>query len=336
MFTRKAWISALFLVIVALTIPGLCQATTYYISPSGDNGNDGLSSSYPWKTFSHAIPELDPGDTLIVMDGTYSVAAGTGLPSISCGSNANNGTEGQPITIQAENERAALLESTGDDNTAFRMSGCSYWNVIGLRGKSADLPTASGGKQHSVFEITGSNHIKLQRLLATHNNRYFNCATIAVSNSSYSLVEECEAYYFHRHGISIYRSDHITVRRSYVNSRGYSDIPGGCPSHSGYGAEYRGDEGMTFYQTTDSTNENCISEGNEFFGNSGQRNQYLGSIALNSLWGFVVGHHCCDGYMEARDNTYINNVAVGSTYHGFLTQSDVNVFVDHYSATSCP
>ena len=330
MFTRKALISTLFLVIVALTVPGLSHGATYYISPSGSDSNDGLSSSYPWKTFSHAIPELDPGDTLIVMNGTYSVAAGTGLPSISCGTNANNGTEAQPITIQAQNERAPLLESTGDDNTAFRMSGCSYWNVHGLRGKSADLATGDGGKQHSVFEISASNHIKLQRLLATHNNRYFNSQAISVGNSSYSLVEECEAYYFHRHGISIYRSDHITVRRCYVNSRGYSDIAEGCPSHAG--AEGLGDEGMTFYQTTDSINENCISEGNEFFGNSGQRNQYLGSIALNNLYGFVVGHHAADGYMEARDNNYINNVALGSTYHGFLTQSDVNCFVDHLTS----
>jgi hypothetical protein len=36
--------------------------------------------------------------------------------------------------------------------------------------------------------------------------------------------------------------------------------------------------------------------------------------------------------MEARDNTYVNNVAVGSQYHGFLTQSDVNVFVDHLTS----
>ena len=266
----------------------------------------------------------------MVMDGTYSVSGGTGLPAITCGSNANNGTEGQPITIQAQNERGALLQSTGDFNHAFYMNGCSYWNVIGLRGKSADLPDAEGGKPYSVFAISDSDHITLRRLLASHPNRYGNSQTIQVSESSDSLVEECEAYYFHRHGISIYRSDHITVRRSYVNSRGYADIPGGCPSH--VGAEGRGDEGITLYQTTDSIVENCISEGNEFFGNSGQGNQYLGSIALNNLWGFAVGHHCCDDFMEATDNTYVNNVVVGSQYHGFLTQSDVDVFVDHLTS----
>ena len=326
----KAWIATIVLLLIVLTVPPPSHGETYYISPGGLDTNDGLSASFPWKTFAHAIPELQPGDTLILLDGIYSVSGGTGLPAITCGSNANNGTEGQPITIRAENERGALLESTGDWHHAFYMNGCSHWNVIGLRGKSADLPEAEGGKPYSVFTITKSDHILLQRLLATHPNRYGNSQAIQVSESSDSLVEECEAYYFHRHGISIYRSDHITVRRSYVNSRDYADIPGGCPSHAG--AEGRGDEGMTLYQTTDSIVENCISEGNEFFGNSGQRNHYLGSISLDNLYGFVVGHHCCDDFMEARDNTYVNNVAVGSQYHGFLTQSDVNVFVDHLTS----
>jgi parallel beta-helix repeat protein len=330
MLNRKAWILVLFSVIVSLTAPNLGQGATYYISPSGSDLYNGLSPSFPWLTFSHAILQLTHGDTLIVMDGTYSVAEGTGLPAISCGSNANNGTEEQPITIQAQNERGALLQSTGDLHHAFYMNGCSYWNVIGLRGKSADLPDAEGGKPYSVFAISDSDHITLRRLLSSHPNRYGNSQTIQVSESSYSLVEECEAYYFHRHGISIYRSDYITVRRCYVNSRGYADIPGGCPSHAG--AEERGDEGITLYQTTDSIVENCISEGNEFFGNSGQGNQYLGSIALNNLWGFTVGHHCCDDFMEATDNTYVNNVVVGSQYHGFLTQSDVDVFVDHLTS----
>jgi hypothetical protein len=326
----KSWILIISFLMVAVAIPNLGQGATYYISPSGSNSYDGLSPSSPWKTFGYAIPRLTPGDTLMVMEGTYSVSGGTGLPAITCGSNANNGTEAQPITIQAENERAALLQSTGDYHQAFYMNGCSYWNVIGLRGQSADLPPDQGGKPYSVFTIYKSDHITLQRLLAAYPNRYGNSQAIQVSESSDSLVEECEAYYFHRHGISIYRSNHITVRRSYVNSREYADIPGGNPSHAG--AEGLGDEGLTLYQTTDSIVENCISEGNEFFGNSGQRNKYLGSMALNNLYGFVVGHHCCEEMMEAKDNVYINNVAVGSKYHGFLTQSDVNVFIDHLTS----
>jgi len=223
-YRTKFWIHTFVFLMIALAVPHLSRGETYYISPSGSNFNNGLSSSSPWKTFGYAIPRLQPGDTLMVMDGTYSVSAGTGLPAITCGSNANNGFEGQPITIRAENERAALLQSTGDYRHAFYMNHCSYWNVIGLRGQGADLPPDQGGKPYSVFAISQSDHITLQRLLAAYPNRYGNSHPIQVSGCPNSLIEECEAYYFHRHGISIFQSDHVTVRRCYVNSRGYADI----------------------------------------------------------------------------------------------------------------
>ena len=331
---KKGRIFTFAFLILVLAIPNLSRAATYYISPEGSDSLTGLSSLSPWKTFRYAIPQLQPGDTLVVMDGVYrAVPMTTGLPFIRCGEggNARNGTETEPITIQAENERQALLQSAGDYQHALYMNNCSHWNLIGLRGQSADLPSSQGGKPYSVFAINNSNHIVLKRLLATHPNRYGNSHPIQVSGCANSLVEECEAYYFHRHGISIFQSDHITVRRCYVHSRGYADIPGsGYASHQG--AENGGDEGITLYWTTDSIIENCISEDNEYFGNSGQRNRYLGSIALGNLWGFAVGHHCCENVMEARDNIYIDNVVIGSKYHGFLTQSDINTFVDHLTS----
>ena len=46
-------------------------ATTYYISPSGNDNNSGITSSEPWSTFDRAWEDLNPGDTLILMDGVY-------------------------------------------------------------------------------------------------------------------------------------------------------------------------------------------------------------------------------------------------------------------------
>ena len=60
--------------IVSLQIAG---ATTYYISPSGNDSNSG-SSTVPWKTFSKAFSTMKGGDELILQDGVYSEAAGTG------------------------------------------------------------------------------------------------------------------------------------------------------------------------------------------------------------------------------------------------------------------
>jgi len=44
---------------------------TYYIAPWGNDSNDGLSLSTAWKTLTYAIPQLDAGDTLYIVNGTY-------------------------------------------------------------------------------------------------------------------------------------------------------------------------------------------------------------------------------------------------------------------------
>ena len=54
---------------------------TYYLSPSGSNSASGTSAGSPWKTFQDAFSRMSPGDELILLDGTYSEAAGTGYIS---------------------------------------------------------------------------------------------------------------------------------------------------------------------------------------------------------------------------------------------------------------
>jgi len=49
-----------------------------FISPSGDDNSDGLTSQTPFKTFAHAFSNMTAGDELILLDGNYSVASGTG------------------------------------------------------------------------------------------------------------------------------------------------------------------------------------------------------------------------------------------------------------------
>ncbi|MBI3546806.1 MAG: hypothetical protein HY081_09495 [Gammaproteobacteria bacterium] len=54
------------------------SATTYYISPTGSNWNNGKSSAAPFKSFEHAFNKMSAGDELVLLDGTYSEAADTG------------------------------------------------------------------------------------------------------------------------------------------------------------------------------------------------------------------------------------------------------------------
>ena len=50
------------------------SAADYYISPNGNDSNSGTSQSAPLKTFNNAWQKIQPGDTLYLLDGTYTTA----------------------------------------------------------------------------------------------------------------------------------------------------------------------------------------------------------------------------------------------------------------------
>ncbi|MFC0536747.1 right-handed parallel beta-helix repeat-containing protein [Pelagicoccus mobilis] len=47
-------------------------ATTYYVSPDGDDRNAGTSEEEPFRVVQRAVNEMNAGDTLVVLDGVYS------------------------------------------------------------------------------------------------------------------------------------------------------------------------------------------------------------------------------------------------------------------------
>lgn len=53
-----------------LTGAGAAFAADYYLSPAGSDGAAG-SVGQPWKSFAHAVAQLQPGDTLYLRSGTY-------------------------------------------------------------------------------------------------------------------------------------------------------------------------------------------------------------------------------------------------------------------------
>lgn len=91
----------------------LGTGTHYYLSTTGSDSNDGLSSgSGAFRTFNYAQAQLSPGDILNIDEGTYQESSTEGYISPSGGQNGGvinraawaitvSGTEGQPITIRA-------------------------------------------------------------------------------------------------------------------------------------------------------------------------------------------------------------------------------------------
>ena len=128
------------LTLVASLLSTNADAATYYLSPVGSDSQSGISSSHPWRTFRFAISKLRPGDTLLLLDGKYT-NANSGMPQFTCGRDANNGTSSQPITMKAQNERKAHIQSDGTLVPLF-IKQCSYWVIEGIYLRSADNPTS--------------------------------------------------------------------------------------------------------------------------------------------------------------------------------------------------
>ena len=80
----------LILLLAAAAPSGTAQGGTYYVSPAGSDQAAGTAPGTAWKTLQHAADSVGPGDTVIVLPGTY---AGFNLTA--------SGTSGAPITFTA-------------------------------------------------------------------------------------------------------------------------------------------------------------------------------------------------------------------------------------------
>lgn len=65
-------------VIAVCCLAAPAWAATFYISPGGSDWSRGTEASRPVKTFARAFGLMSGGDTLVLLDGVYAQAAGTG------------------------------------------------------------------------------------------------------------------------------------------------------------------------------------------------------------------------------------------------------------------
>ena len=89
--------------------------TTYYVSSIiGSDSNAGTSSSAPLATLQDAANLVKAGDTVLVMNGTYtSPGGGTDVLDIT-----TSGTASAPITFQAAPGQTPVINSSGAWNAS--------------------------------------------------------------------------------------------------------------------------------------------------------------------------------------------------------------------------
>jgi hypothetical protein len=306
------------------------DSTNYYISPSGNDTNSGNAQN-PWKTFRHSRVYLTPGVTLNVMDGTYTKAT-SGLPLINCNAGWSNGTASQPITISALHERQALLQGDGNGDV-FSMAHCSYWNVVGMHGSSADNPgmcfngVGSNCSTGNVFIFTGVSHVTVRRNIVDHNNRFSNSHLITFQYASHNnLVEENELYYFSRHGLDDYSNGNTSLseanefRRNFGNDRGWAaTVPPGAWPGSCCSGQLTVIYASGFDYVENNIGENTASDMRcAYVGTGCPGTQHLGNIAIAGAAGSRTLANPSAGNGDlVRDQLWVDNIVVNSPGTGF-------------------
>lgn len=122
-YIRRA-VMAMSLIAAISCLASASWATTYYVSPSGSNGNNGTSSSTPYQTIQQALNTVRAGDTVNIMAGTYN--AGLVLMT--------SGTNGAPITVQSYNGASVTINSGNSRAVCLTNSSGSinYYTIKGL------------------------------------------------------------------------------------------------------------------------------------------------------------------------------------------------------------
>jgi Chondroitinase B len=179
--------------------PKPAWAATYYIGPDGQDQQTGASPQRAWATFAHAWTQLQPGDTLLIMDGVYTEAIEP----------QTNGRPDQPITIRAQHDGQVVID--GQDQRIPVYLYRDYYQIEGIVARNGN---------HTVYFISGS-HNTLRRVSGYDANPDVNSDVFAIFDSHNNLIEDCIAAGVGRKMVMIYRGSHNTIRRCFTDWRAW-------------------------------------------------------------------------------------------------------------------
>ena len=111
------------------------QASTFYVSTSGNDTNPGTSAS-PWRTIQHAANTAAAGDTVYIRGGTYKESVTI---------NVSGSASGGYITFQSYSGETAIVDGTGlsvpGEAGLINIVDHSYIKIVGLEIGADDYVT---------------------------------------------------------------------------------------------------------------------------------------------------------------------------------------------------
>ncbi len=190
------------ILILVLMISNISFAKSYYISPTGDNGNSGDNILTPWATWERiSAPRwsnlLQPGDIVFIRGGLYQ-SPNTSLPLevAACYWQDINGTATSYITIQNYPGEFPVLDCSNvgipiyTDPFIITMRNCHYVHVKGLHLKNLRQICCNQGISRG-FEIYGSSFCIFEQIEVDHiGGSGFVC-----TNSNDILYKNCDSHH---------------------------------------------------------------------------------------------------------------------------------------------
>jgi hypothetical protein len=312
-------------------------AATYYISPTGSDLANGQSTGAPWATFAHSYTVLSPGDTLILMDGTYTERL---APTIS-------GTAGNPITFQSANRGLAIIQPSSNSNAILAYSTVAavrgYLTFDGLIARSTgEYSAIRVASDDNVNESQMVNNIIVKNTGAYGSAQETNTVVIDIGNNARdSLFEDVWAYGRSRKAMQVFGSLRITVRRAvlrYDYWEGDSYIPSDPRGvFSGYNTQYSVFENIIAIDsaptppgyTADRSNFTSSGNANTALVSGSSHNSYRGLLGLNG-YGNNLEINGGSGNPN-HENTFKDLIGWDSQYYGVNFQGNDTGSVVTYS-----
>ena len=216
-------------ILLCLTSISIHSQQNYYVSSSlGDNNNAGTSENSPFQTINRAFDNVEPGDTIYVMDGTYTNPDyGTANPHSSDGSQSTNmnnppavivnksGTAGNYITLR--NLPGHNPKIKFDGRGGILINGSQSYLII--EGFEIEGPGASITYDQAIADRKWK--VKADQEDLNYNHSYFASFGIWSGFSQdflhhHVIIRNNTVHHTTGSGIRFNDSDHITIENNTV------------------------------------------------------------------------------------------------------------------------
>jgi parallel beta-helix repeat protein len=204
------------------------EQATYYVSGSGKDTNNGLSTSSAFRTIQKAANLTKPGDTVLIMNGLYTNSHSGNVVSIT-----RSGSSNAWIKYQAYSDHKPKIKHNAWHGIEIK-NGASYIEIKGLEieGNNANITRdyALSQKYNTNNPQTSGNGITIDgrqngksRHIKLLNNKIYNCGGggISVIRSDYVTIDRNEVYnnswysVFANSGISLWQNWNSDSNRGY-------------------------------------------------------------------------------------------------------------------------